>query len=185
MLPAIFFDRDGVFIENCPAYVRSWADVVILPDALEALSKLSQSRYKLVMVTNQSVVGRGIISITTAWEINRRLLKVMRAAGIRIDGIYLCPHAPAELCACRKPKPGLLLQASSDLSIDLTNSVMIGDAWTDLLAGQAAGVSTNILVRTGRGNQQYLSSVPPEVSSFLVFDSLLDASKFILSIEQG
>jgi D-glycero-D-manno-heptose 1,7-bisphosphate phosphatase len=185
MLAAIFFDRDGVIIENQPEYVRCWADVFILPDALEALVKFSQSKYKLIMVTNQSVVGRGIISITTAWEINRRLLKVMRAAGARVDGIYMCPHAPDEQCSCRKPNPGLLLQASSDLAIDLSKSMMIGDAWTDLLAGQAAGISTNILVCTGRGDQQNLSPVPPEISSFLVFDTLIDTTSYILGLESG
>ncbi len=121
MYPAIFLDRDGVLIENRPAYVRSWADVDIFPEALEALARIRSHPYKIVMVTNQSGVGRGLIPAATVEEINRRLLSAVEAAGGRIDAVFVCPHKPEDNCDCRKPPPCLLIQARSALSLDLDN----------------------------------------------------------------
>lgn len=154
MFPAIFLDRDGVIIDNIDTYVRSWADVFFLPGSLPALAKLAQYPYKVVVVTNQSAVGRGIITLAEADAIGGRILSVIRAAGGRIDGVYTCPHAPEAGCDCRKPRPGLLLRAAADLGIDLGRSIMVGDALSDLQAGQAAGVARCLLVLTGRGRQQ-------------------------------
>jgi D-glycero-D-manno-heptose 1,7-bisphosphate phosphatase len=152
--PAIFLDRDGVIIENRPAYVRSWAEVSIYPQALAALARASACPYKIVLVTNQSAIGRGIISLETAQGINTGLVAEIERSGGRIDAVFMCPHAPEAGCDCRKPRPGLFFQAAQALSLDLSRSVMIGDAITDLQAAQAAGVSRLILVRTGRGARQ-------------------------------
>ena len=89
MNPAIFLDRDGVIIENVDTYVRSWSDVVIYPEAIRALSRLSETAYKIIIVTNQSVVGRGIISVSDAQAINQRLIQIIEQSGGRIDGIYM------------------------------------------------------------------------------------------------
>ena len=140
MFPAIFLDRDGVLIENRADYIRDWSQVVIFPDAIRALSNTDLENFKVVIVTNQSAVGRGIISLRAAQYINDELVKTIRGQNGRIDGAYLCPHDPNAGCDCRKPKPGLLLQAAKELSLDLKRSWMIGDAWTDVQAGQAAGV---------------------------------------------
>jgi D-glycero-D-manno-heptose 1,7-bisphosphate phosphatase len=175
MLPAIFLDRDGVIIENHPNYVRSWDEVVIYPQALDALVKLNSSPYKIIIVTNQSAVGRGIIPLETAWDINRRLVEVIQKAGGRVDGVFMCPHAPDEGCDCRKPKPGLFFQAARDLSIDLQRSVMIGDALSDLLAGQAAGIPRTALVLTGRGTEQTEFPLPPGLEPYQVFENLAEA----------
>ena len=156
MIPALFLDRDGVVIKNHADYVRSWEDVVFLPQVMDDLVMAASSPYKIVIVTNQSVVGRGLISLQTAEEINSKFVRCIREAGGRIDAIYLCPHAPDDNCDCRKPKPGLLLQAAEDLSIDLAKSIIIGDAFSDLQAGKAAGIQRLVLVRTGRGATQEL-----------------------------
>lgn len=169
---AIFLDRDGVVIENVATYVRAWTDVAILPGVLSALARLSQTPYKIVIITNQSVVGRGIISLEAAREINHRLLKVIHDAGGRVDDLFMCPHAPQDGCACRKPQPGLILQAVSSLSIDLNRSILVGDALTDIQAGQNAGVSTNVLVQTGRGAQQLLLPDAQLLAPFHVYDNL-------------
>lgn len=181
MLPAIFLDRDGVIIENRPNYVRSWNEVVIYPQALEALVKLNSSPYKIVIITNQSAVGRGIIPLEVAWDINRRLVEVIEKAGGRVDGIFMCPHAPDEGCDCRKPKPGLFFQAARDLSIDLQRSIMIGDALSDLLAGQAAGIPRTALVLTGRGTEQTELPPHPGLEPYQVFESLAEALEDIAS----
>lgn len=172
--PAIFLDRDGVIIENCSNYVRSWADVVIFPQAVAALAAVRDCPYRIVLVTNQSAVGRGHISHATAAAINDRLLAHVRAAGGRIDAVYMCPHGPDDGCDCRKPQPGLLLRAAEELDIDLSRSVMIGDALTDVMAGQAAGART-VLLRTGRGGDQERLPAAAELPPFLIFDTLADA----------
>ena len=176
MRPAIFLDRDGVVIENRPTYVRRWEDVEIFPAAVKILSRIASFPYQIVFVTNQSVVGRGIISIDAAQEINRRLLYKLGKQGCRIDGVFMCPHAPDDRCSCRKPFPGLLFQAASALKIDLVNSMMIGDAWTDLQAGHSAGVAQVALVLTGRGRQQ-LDELerPPELTDISMHNDLAAA----------
>ncbi len=175
MQPAIFLDRDGVIIENCTDYVRSWNDVLLYDHSLPALEKISHSPYKIVIVTNQSAVGRGILPLRTAQDINHKLVKVVKNAGGRIDGVFMCPHAPEDQCACRKPKPGLLFKAAQALAIDLSRSIMIGDATTDLLAGQAAGVMTRILLMSGRGREQYSIASSMHLEPFLVYETLADA----------
>jgi D-glycero-D-manno-heptose 1,7-bisphosphate phosphatase len=180
MFPAIFLDRDGVVIENRADYVRSWADVVVYPQALSALAKASLSPYKIVLVTNQSAVGRGMLSLEAAGEINRRLSALICEAGGRVDGIFMCPHAPEEQCDCRKPKPGLLLQAARSLDLDLSRSIMIGDALSDLMAGQAAGVGQMVLVRSGRGVEQDRLPRPDGLQPFQTYDTLADALADIL-----
>jgi len=151
--PAVFLDRDGVIVENRSDYIKSWEEVHFLPGVFEALRRLGQSKYALVLVTNQSAVGRGIISLKQAMEINRRVVAEIEAHGGRIDASYLCPHHPAEGCSCRKPAPGMLFRAVEDLGLDLEHSYLVGDAVTDIQAARAAGVQ-GILVLTGRGAQQ-------------------------------
>lgn len=172
--PAIFLDRDGVIIENCSNYVRSWADVAIFPQAIAALAAIHDCPYRIVLVTNQSAVGRGHITLATATAINDRLLAHVRAAGGRIDAVYMCPHGPDDGCDCRKPQPGLLLQAAEELGIDLSRSVMIGDALSDVMAGQAAGVRA-VLLRTGRGRVQERLPAAAALPPFLIYDTLADA----------
>ena len=173
MFPAIFLDRDGVIIENRPDYVRSWEDVSFIPGALSALAKASTSKYKIIIVTNQSAIGRGIIPYRTAEEINQRLIQVISNAGGRVDGVFMCPHAPEENCSCRKPQPGLILQAAEALNLDLSRSTLIGDALSDIQAGQAAGVRQKILVRTGLGS--YQNNLPQPLDPYSVYDSLAEA----------
>jgi D-glycero-D-manno-heptose 1,7-bisphosphate phosphatase len=186
MHPAIFLDRDGVIIENRELYVRSWTDVTFYPSSLAALAKLRQSPYKIVIVTNQSAVGRGLISLATADQINQQFQKIIVEVGGRVDGLYMCPHKPEDRCACRKPLPGLFLRAASDLSLDLPHSIMIGDALSDIQAGQEAGINRTILLRTGRGTAQLALSTTRELKPFEVFDSLSDAiSSIVDSINEA
>lgn len=182
MYPAIILDRDGVIVENRPDYVRSWQDVHIYPQALKALANIKDSPYKIVIVTNQSVVGRGFITMERANEINDRLVAEINKHGGRIDGVYMCPHAPQENCLCRKPQPGLLLDAARDLSLDMKRSIMIGDAFSDLQAGQLAGVDRTILVLTGRGEKQVELCKAAKLGPFQIFDTLSDALDSIINL---
>ena len=181
MNPAIFLDRDGVIIENRDDYVRSWSDVEFIPAALEALRDYHSSQFRIVLVTNQSAIGRGLISLDQAQKLNQRITTVVEQAGGRVDGTWMCPHAPHENCTCRKPQPGLLLQAASALNLDLARSYMIGDALSDLKAGRAAGVREAMLVRTGRGSRQASLPEATLLQPFRIFDSLAEALNHISS----
>ena len=182
MHPAIFLDRDGVLIENRSDYVRDWSQVKIIPEAIHALARATARNYKIVIVTNQSAVGRGLVPQVNAEEINHRLVNLIHQDGGQVDGLYMCPHKPDDGCFCRKPKPGLLLQAAKELSVDLQRSWMIGDAWSDVQAGQRAGVRHTILLKTGRGTEQLLQPCPEEITDYLVFDNLLLAFDAIFSM---
>ena len=173
--PALFLDRDGVFIENRTNYVLSWEDVEFFPQALEALARIRQVPYKIIVVTNQSAVGRGIISLETAVALNERILEVVRQANGRIDASYLCPAKPGTNDPCRKPRPGMLLQAAQEHNLDLSQSYMIGDALTDVQAGQAAGVKQAMLLLTGRGTAQAALPLAQELPSFATFANLAQA----------
>jgi D-glycero-D-manno-heptose 1,7-bisphosphate phosphatase len=175
MDPAIFLDRDGVLVENNPNYIRAWSDVKIFPEAIEALGKIDNSSFKVVIVTNQSAIGRGLISYETAHEINRQLTAEINSRGRKVDGIFMCPHKPEDDCVCRKPKPGLIFQAAKELSLDLKRSMMIGDALTDLIAGMEAGIPTNVLILTGRGKEQASLLGTNHLKSILIYETLAEA----------
>lgn len=150
---AIFLDRDGVLIENRPDYVKAWEEVEIFPHTFAALRKLAQTGRPIVMVTNQSAVGRGIITAAFVEEIHRRLIAEIADNGGRIDAVYFCPHHPQETCDCRKPLPGMLRQAARDWDLDLASSFLVGDAISDIETARAVGTQ-GVLVRTGRGEEQ-------------------------------
>lgn len=180
---AIFLDRDGVIIENRRDYVRDWSDVSYIPGSMEALRLLSFTSHKVIVITNQSVVGRGLIGAEDAEAINARLQREVEDLGGRIDGIFMCPHAPSEGCSCRKPEPGLIEQAAAEHKVDLGRSLLIGDAISDLEAGWAAGIPRTCLVETGRGRDQIRQAAGLNLPSFLVFSDLLEATIWSVSLK--
>lgn len=169
--PAIFLDRDGVLIKDVTR-LTSHGQVELYTGAPEAIRKLREMGFVVVVATNQAVVARGWVeeqevAHTHGWI--QELLK--RAGGGIIDKFYFCPHHPngtlpeyRVACDCRKPRPGLLLKAAKELNIDLKRSYMIGDRLTDILAGQRAGCTT-ILVQTGMHNEAPIETVDPIDSS--------------------
>ncbi len=177
---AVFLDRDGVIIENCDNYVRSWDDVEILPGALDALVKLADSHYKVFIVTNQQCVGKGIVSENFARSINNRLIDIIHDYGGRVDFAQICPHLSSERCECRKPEPGMLLTAANKFDVDLTQSWMIGDAVTDVQAGLAAGTQP-LLLQTGRGRKQQQLLQKNDLADTPVFTDLSAAVDYLLA----
>ena len=158
--PAVFLDRDGTLTAEAE-WVKTKNDLVLLPFAGEAVARLSRAGYAVVVATNQSAVARGFVSEAELSEIHAHMTRELERAGGRIDGLYYCPHHPTDGnppyvrdCECRKPKPGMLLAAARDLSLDLARSWTIGDAGRDLDAGLAAGVR-GILVATGKGESEF------------------------------
>lgn len=175
MLPAVFLDRDGVLIEYRKNYIRQWSDVVFYSSALNALAALRELSCRVFVVTNQSAVGRGLITIKDAVEINNWIVSVVEQGGGRVDAVYMCPHKPEDNCDCRKPKPGMILQAAKTFAIDLQHSLIVGDSLSDLEAGQAAGIRHRYLVRTGRGTQEEVSSDGERLKGIFVVDDLAQA----------
>lgn len=158
--PAVFLDRDGVIVKHVHVLHRI-AEIALIPGAADAIRRLNARDVPAVVVTNQSVVARGMLSEADLRAIHDELSRMLKSEGARIDGIYYCPHHPdvgeppyRRDCECRKPKPGLLLQAASELAIDLGESAMVGDSITDIAAGRQAGCRTAALVLTGDGRSE-------------------------------
>jgi D-glycero-D-manno-heptose 1,7-bisphosphate phosphatase len=147
---AVFLDRDGTVTFGVPKYERvdSLDKVELLPNTLEALKLLSTLDYSVFIVTNQAGISEGLITLEEFNTINNKVLDLIAASGIHITKTYLCPHGENDNCECRKPKPKLLLDASKEYDIDLSQSYMIGDRHSDVLTGINAGTKT-IFVKTG------------------------------------
>ena len=157
--PAVFLDRDGcVNVED--DHIRDLAQFRLYPDSLDSIKKLNDDGFEVVVITNQSGVARGYMTEDLVQQTHGTLLRWAEEAGVRIDGIYYCPHHPegavkkyAIRCQCRKPAPGMLLKAAEDLGIDLRQSYVVGDKISDIELGPAVGARA-ILVRTGFGAGQ-------------------------------
>lgn len=141
MAGAVFLDRDGTIIEDVH-YCRRPEDVSLLPDAAKSVALLNSIGMPVVIVTNQSGISRRYFDWVTLEAIHDELKRGLTREHARVDAIYVCPHHPDDGCACRKPRPGLLLRAAADLRVDLSSSYMVGDQHGDILAGQACGCTT-------------------------------------------
>lgn len=136
--PGAFLDRDGTLIRDTD-YPRDPALVELLPGAADALKQLRRHGYALVVVSNQSGIGRGLITPGEAAAVHERFVGLLADHGITLDGAYYCPHTPDDGCGCRKPAPGLLVRAAKELGLDIARSVMIGDKASDVEAGESVG----------------------------------------------
>ena len=143
--PVVFLDRDGVINRMRTDYVKRWEEFEILPGTIEALARISASGRQVIVLTNQSAIGQGLVSAETVAEIHRRLGALVEAVGGRLDAFLICPHAKDEGCDCRKPAPGLFLRAGRELGVDLGRSVMVGDQPSDVAAAEAAGCAVIVV----------------------------------------
>ncbi len=187
MRPAIFLDRDGVINENRADHVMAWEQFAPVPGALAGLRKLTALDLPIIVITNQAVVGRGDLPEEALAALHGNMCRLIERHGGHITAVYACPHRPEDRCACRKPRPGLFVRAARDHDLDLASSYFIGDALTDITAGQAAGCTT-VLVRTGRGLAQMFSPHAQPYSGFYVAQNLPHAARFIareLARKQG
>lgn len=179
-VPALFLDRDGVIVRNRPDYVRSLDQIVFIPGALEAIRRLSRGPALIIVITNQSAVGRGIITRRQADRINDTVLGRIRTRGGRVDALYMCPHHPDRGCPCRKPSPGMILEAANEHDIDLSRSYVVGDGPCDIRAGRGAGARP-LLVLTGRTSARAAARMPGLTRATPgVFGSLAETVPFLL-----
>ena len=183
MRPAVFIDRDGTIIEEA-GYLDRLDRIAFFPHAVDAVRLLKRAGFAIVVVTNQAGVGRGLYAEQVVHDTHAVIAARFAQAGVVIDGFYYCPHHPEATvpryrmtCNCRKPAAGMLRKAAADLDLDLARSFAIGDKWSDVQAGQAAG-ARSILVRTGYGRATE-QSPPPGVRAS-VADNLMAAVATIL-----
>jgi histidinol-phosphate phosphatase family protein len=174
---AIFLDRDGVINVHRTGYVKSWQDFKFLPRVLTAFRRLDEMPYAVIVVSNQSVVGRGLATKHVVDGIHHRMMKEIRSNGGRIDEVVYCPHRPEEHCTCRKPSPEMLLQVSSENNLDIASSFFIGDSPSDVEAAVAAGC-TPVLVLTGRGKTSE-NQITRQYPGLIVVQDLLAAVLWI------
>jgi histidinol-phosphate phosphatase family protein len=181
MYPAVFLDRDGTLIEQVHHLVDP-ADVRLIDGAASAIARLREHGFRVIVVTNQSVIGRGMLDEQGLQRVHEEMNRQLEEAGTGVDGIYFCPLAPVVSDPRqiehpdRKPGPGMLLKAARELGLDLTRSWMIGDMISDILAGRNAGVKGTIAVRTGYG--QRLDETDPAID--YVVDDLAAAVEVIV-----
>lgn len=173
----VLLDRDGVINRDLPESVRSPEALVLLPEALKALALFNEHGVSVIVITNQACVGRGDVSPETLKAIHQKMTREVEAHGGKLEAIFVCPHTDADACHCRKPAPGLILNAQHRYGFDLATTYFVGDALRDLQAAQAAGCRA-ALVKTGKGAKV----TPPAGVS--VFNTILAFAQHFVG-EQG
>ena len=177
-MKCVILDRDGVINHDSDQFIKSPAEWKPIAGSLEAIARLNQAGYRVVVATNQSGVGRGLFDMATLNAIHAKMHKLAAQAGGRIDAVFFCPHAADSKCNCRKPKPGLFQEIGSRLHVDLKATYAIGDALRDIQAAQSAGARP-MLVRTGKGMRTLEGGQLP--AGVPVYDDLLQAVGAILT----
>jgi len=186
---AFFLDRDGVIIKNIP-YLNTIEELEFLPGIENAIRLINESGYKCIVITNQSGVARGLVSLDELELIHKYINKSLRKHGAIIDAFYFCPHYPsakiaryAVNCDCRKPRAGMFYQAAKDHKVDLSNSVMVGDKSIDIAAGVNAGCETYQISNSGvfEGNKPVYTSLKQVVDFVL---TRKQASKMVTAEDQ-
>lgn len=177
----VILDRDGVINFDSAQFIKSPEEWKPIPGSLEAIAKLKQNGYRVVVATNQSGLGRELFDMDTLNRIHQKMHKAVIALGGQIDAVFYCPHPADSKCECRKPKPGMFRRISETLNVDLANVPAIGDSLRDLQACAAAGCQP-ILVMTGKGEKTKAEGGLPEGT--LEFPNLAAAVEHILAKEK-
>jgi D-glycero-D-manno-heptose 1,7-bisphosphate phosphatase len=176
MKKGAFLDRDGVINRKAPEgqYVTRWEDMEFLPGACDAIRLLNHSGFLVVVVSNQRCIAKGLLSTDELESMHARMRREFEAAGAKIDAIYYCPHDTQPPCGCRKPEPGMLLNAARTHDIDLAASWVIGDSEHDVEAGKKVGCRTTRVIANNKTTN---------TGAELVASSLLDAIQKILQVQ--
>ena len=173
----IILDRDGVINHESREYIKTPDEWLPLQGSLEAIARLNKAGHRVVVATNQSGVGRGYYSLDMMHQIHEHMQRALVSVHGHLDGIYYCPHTPDDHCACRKPKPGLLLEIAERYSSDFNEAVFVGDSLRDLQAAQAVDIKP-VLVKTGNGEATLVADEGLE--GVQVFDNLAAVVDWIL-----
>jgi D-glycero-D-manno-heptose 1,7-bisphosphate phosphatase len=178
-LKAVFLDRDGV-INVDKGYIHRWENFEFLPGAIEAMRRFEQAGFALIVVTNQSGIARGFFSVVQYEDLTSKIRRYLTHQGVHLTAIYHCPHYKDGViedlsiqCACRKPEPGMLLQAMHDYDLDMAQSVLVGDKIADIEAARAAGVAKAFLVAPGMDDSNLVDGAESVVGSLFDCADLL------------
>lgn len=186
MARAVFLDRDGVLIEEV-GHLRRADQLRLTPGAAAAVNRLRAAGLRVILVTNQSAVARGLLSEAELARIHERLRALLLSEGAVLDDILYCPHHPTKGvppydvdCACRKPAPGMLLLAQERHGLDLAGSFLVGDKRSDIGAARRAGCAAAVLVRTGHGETEAAGPFAEDERPDLICADLTEAAAFVL-----
>ena len=180
-MKVVVLDRDGVINEDSDAFVKTLDEWIPIDGSIDAIARLYEHGFIIAVATNQSGIGRGLISEEALESMHEKLLELVREAGGDIATIVYCPHKPEDYCDCRKPQSGLFDQISATIGCDLEGAWTIGDSLRDLQAGAARGC-TPVLVRTGKGanTEMQLEESPDEFENLEIFDNLEEAADYLI-----
>lgn len=181
MQNVIFLDRDGVINHDSPDYIKSWSEFEFLPGSLEALKQLKLNGFPVIIITNQSVIHRKMVTKKDLDFIHDMMKEAVQSHGGDIKDIFYCPHIPEDRCDCRKPKPGLIYKAQKRYKIDLETSIMVGDSAKDIECARNAGCGSAILVKTGNGVEAENTLKDKMIHPDVIVRDLLEAVNWIIA----
>jgi D-glycero-D-manno-heptose 1,7-bisphosphate phosphatase len=174
----IILDRDGVINQDSDQFIKNTTEWKPIPGSLEAIAKLNHAGYRVVVASNQSGIGRGLLDMGALNAINEKMYRILAQVGGRIDALFYCPHAAEANCDCRKPKPGMFIDIAQRFNVDLAGVPSVGDSLRDLQAAAAAGAQP-ILVLTGKGAKTRAAGGLPDGTP--VFADLAQAVRHIVA----
>ncbi|PIE60993.1 MAG: D-glycero-beta-D-manno-heptose-1,7-bisphosphate 7-phosphatase [Desulfobacterales bacterium] len=175
----IFLDRDGVINEDNPAYIKCPEEFHFIAGSPEAVALLNRAGFDVMLISNQSAIGRNMISTETLETIFKKMNAGIAAAGGDIKDIFYCPHTPDEGCACRKPLPGMIFKAIEKYGLDPAQTVMVGDSVKDIECGRAARCAKTVLVATGNGIHARKALAQKGIAPDYFADTLFDAAQWL------
>lgn len=176
----VFLDRDGVINKDSADYIKTPSEFEFIPKSPEAIALLCEHDFKIIIITNQSIIGRKMADPSTLAAIFKKMTAGVKKAGGHITDIFFCPHLPKDNCSCRKPAPGLIQQAILKHQVDLSKTIMVGDSAKDMECGLNAGCKTTVLVRTGNGNAALPALLSRGIHPDYVADNLYTAAQWII-----
>lgn len=183
MKKTVFLDRDGVINEDSPEYIKSWDEFRFIPGSIQAVRDLTRNGFEIIVITNQSAIGRKMITPRELSRMHRKMKDELEAKGGKIRDIFFCPHLPEAGCGCRKPKAGLIRQAMDKYRIDLSRSSMVGDSAKDVECARNAGCGHAVLVRTGNGDRARKALLKKNISPDYFAADLQKAVEWILGLD--
>jgi len=180
-MKTVFLDRDGVINRDSSAYIKSWEEFEFIPGSLDAIKLLTDEMFTIIIITNQSIVNRGMATKNDLEQIFLNMKDAITRKGGKITDIFYCPHTPDENCSCRKPAPGMVFTAQKKYNIDLSRSCFVGDSEKDMECAKRAGCGCSVLVRTGSGPEAVTALANTGSAPDYVADDLLQAAKIIVT----
>ena len=180
-MKTVFLDRDGVINHDSSAYIKRWEEFEFLPGSLEAIKLLTDEMFTIIIITNQSIINRGMAAQNDLEHIFSNMKEAITQNGGKITDIFHCPHTPEENCACRKPSPGMVFAAQKKYNIDLSYACFVGDSAKDMECAKRAGCAFSILVKTGNGADAIRELANTKNAPDYVAENLLEAAKIIIT----